>query len=397
MSSKATANKVQAVTETLTIILFLGLLWLPTVDHFLKLDHARAPTENRLLAKWPLFKGIGQSRDFITGIENYFNDHFGFRNRLIRWNNHWKGQLFRNAPQQEVVVGREGWLFHSGEQMIEHVTRRAVWNDQELANWCRLLERRRDWLYQRGIKYLFTVPPDKHSVYAEFLPSWIEKSSKPSKVQQLAAYMKAHSTVEVLDLSEALIEAKGIHVDYFRTDTHWNQFGGFIGYQAVIQALSRQMPGLKQLPVEAYEWKLITMPPFDLAKKMGRDSDKETAAFDPIALKPLPVLNPLYDPVRFPHQGLESIRPCYTLNDKATGRALVFRDSFACYWYSYLGQHFKEVIYIWRQEWDGPLVDREKPDVVIDEIVERFLNLRDPLDLARKDNLPGAPAVSTKP
>ena len=207
MRSQFTSSKGLAISNTLTIVLFLGLLWLPTVDCFLKLDHARAPTENRMPASWPQFKGVGQSRDFITGIENYFNDHFGFRKRLVRWNNHWKHQLFRTSTPKEVLVGREGWLFYSGDRMVEHWTRQATWTEQDLQNWRRLLELRRDWLHQRGIKYLFVVPPDKHTVYPEYLPDWMVKSSKPSKLQQLADFMKTHSSVEFIDLTQSLTEA----------------------------------------------------------------------------------------------------------------------------------------------------------------------------------------------
>ena len=85
------------------------------------------------------------------------------------------------------------------------------------------------------------------------------------------------------------------------------------------------------------------------------------------------------------HEGTIETRPCVILNEKASGKALVFHDSFACSWYSFLGQHFREVVYIWHYEWDRPLIEREKPEVVIDEILERFFNLQDPNELARKD------------
>ena len=59
-------------------------------------------------------EGLGGSRDFIAGIENYFNDHFGFRKRLVRLNHHWKEQLFRTGGSSDAIVGRDGWLFYRG-------------------------------------------------------------------------------------------------------------------------------------------------------------------------------------------------------------------------------------------------------------------------------------------
>jgi alginate O-acetyltransferase complex protein AlgJ len=384
MRSDSTSSNRHAVWDTLTIILFLGLLWLPSLDHFFKLDHAPPPAENRLLAKWPNLSSLGGSRDFITGVENYFNDHFGFRKRLVRLNHHWKEQLFHTGGSQDAIVGREGWLFFAGDRMLEHCTHEAVLTEQQLRDWCRLLEMRRDWLRARGIKYLFVVPPDKHTVYPEYLPAWIEISAKPTTIQQLTQYMKDHSTVEIVDLSQALIAGKEIHVDYLKTDTHWNRFGGFIGYRALVEALARQIPGLEAQALDTYDWKPSPAKPGDIFTVMGSSgSYTETAN-----LQPTPRPNPelLYDPARFrPHQGPPETRSCFTLNEKASGKALIFHDSFACSWYGFLDRHFREVVYVWQYDWDRPLIEREKPDVVIDEMLERFFNLAVPNELARKD------------
>ncbi len=386
MNHRFTSDRVRVFWETLMIGLFLALLWLPTLDHFFKLDHARSPMENRRLAAWPQVRGIGQSRDFIMGIENYFSDHFGFRKRLIRWNNHWKGQLFRNDSDRDVLIGRDGWLFFSGDEMFEHWTRQRAWSAQDLENWRRLLEMRRDWLRERGGKYILVVPPDKQTVYPEYLPQWLESSARPSKVQQLSEYMKAHSTVEVLDLSRTLIEAKKIRVNYLKTDTHWNLFGGFMGYRALVEALARQLPGLEPLAPDSYEWKPAERAPGDLTVLLGTtDSYPETQAVEPIAEASWPELKMMEDAGRFPRRNEKEQKTRYTLNDNASGKAIVFRDSFAGSWPQFLGRHFRQVIYVWHYDWDRSLVEREKPDVVIDEMVERFFNVTDPVELASLD------------
>jgi hypothetical protein len=393
MTPESSAARPHPVWETLTIVLFLGLLWLPTVDYFFHIDHARRTMENRSPASWPQFKGLGQSREFITGVESYFNDHFGFRKQLVRWNNHWKGQLFHDSSGRDVLIGRHGWMFYSGDGMIDSVTREAVWSEQELKDWCRLLEMRRDWLRARGAAYLLVVPPDKHSVYSEYLPAWLRKGTKPSKIQQLAKYMQAHSTVQMLDLTDTLIEAKKIRVDYLKNDTHWNFFGGFVAYRAVMAALARQLPGLEPLPLEAYDWKPAHLSRGDLVTILGRDGPApETQCLAPVPLKPMPTPREMYDPVRLPQYGVKETWTLLTLNDKASGKAMVFHDSFACCWYIFLGQHFKEVIYVWHYDWDRRLIEQEKPDVVIDEILERFFNLQDPVELARKDQSSAADA-----
>lgn len=387
MKNESTIQWPRSIWDTLTIVVFLALLWLPTLDHFFSFDHAPIPVENRRPAPWPQFHGVSRSREFVAGIEDYFNDHFGFRKRLVRWNNRWKTQLFRDAPRREVLIGQDGWLFYAGQRMMENWTRKETWSAKDLENWRLLLETRRDWLRSQGIHYIFVVPPDKHTVYPEFLPAWMEEVSKPSKLQLFIDYMHAHSTVEVLDLSPALRDAKKSRVDYLKTDTHWNAYGGFAAYRAMIQALSHQMPALQPLPLNAYDWKpALIQSAGDCAAKLGNaDSYTETETVTPVATEPLASLKPRFDPVRLPQKGAEETWPCYTLNEKASGKALLFHDSFACSWYSFLGQHFREVVYIWQYDWNRPLIEREKPDVVIDEMLERFFNTANPAELLLKD------------
>ena len=88
--------------------------------------------------------------------------------------------------------------------------------------------------------------------------------------------------------------------------------------------------------------------------------------------------------------------PCYTLNAKAAGKAIVFRDSFAINWYPFLGQNFGEVLYLWQYDWNRPLIERERPDVVIDEITERFFNIENPVELEHEDELSQTRSASAK-
>jgi alginate O-acetyltransferase complex protein AlgJ len=244
------------------------------------------------------------------------------------------------------MVGRDGWLFFSGNLVISQCARREVFSDQELENWRRLLEMRRDWLRARGAEHLFVVPPDKHTVYPEYLPDWLEMGTAPSKVQQLVNYLKSHPTVEMLDLSQVLIEAKKTHVDYLKTDAHWNCFGGFVAYRAVVEALARQLPGLKPRPPEALDWKPVqSRQGGDLARLMGvADLRWETQALEPVVLKPLGTLRDVYNPARLPDGSMKETWPLFTLNTNASCKAIVVRDSFAGSWYPFLGQHLEEVI-----------------------------------------------------
>src|SRR5206468_8881833 len=54
-------------------------------------------------------------------------------------------------------------------------------------------------------------------------------------------------------------------------------------------------------------------------------------------------------------------------------RALVFRDSFASRLVPFLSEHFSRAVYLWQNDFDANAVIKERPDVVIQEIVGRHL------------------------
>jgi hypothetical protein len=58
---------------------------------------------------------------------------------------------------------------------------------------------------------------------------------------------------------------------------------------------------------------------------------------------------------------------------KALPRAVMFRDSFATWLIPLLADHFERITFSWQYTFDPVLVEKERPEVVIQELVERTL------------------------
>src|SRR5207302_6354416 len=114
---------------------------------------------------------------------------------------------------------------------------------------------------------------------------------KPSKLDQLVAYMKAHSTVQVLDLRPALIEAKKAGVLFLKTDTHWNSLGAFIGCQQLADALSHDFPAIKPLLLEAFDRRTEIGPAGDCAQFIGQANGVQET--EQLIFSPHPLLQAL--------------------------------------------------------------------------------------------------------
>ena len=378
--------------DWLLIFFFAALLWLPTVDFFTGIDVTQPPGENRLPAPKPRLARLDFSgaQDYMAAAEIYFNDHFGFRKRLIRWFQQWKARLYHDLSVHKVVAGQNGWLYTGELQMVEHYLGLAKFTPAQLQRWQALLEKRRDWLAAHGIKYLFVIPPDKQTVYPEFLPAWLQNAAptnRETKLDQFLEYMKAHSTVEILDLRPVLIAAKKTAPTYLQNDTHWNQFGGFVGCQEVIRTLQKQFPDLPPLRLEDFLWTNTPAAGGDIARISGT-TPAENNFFTFTPGPALPVLHTNEDRAYKSNWGTKTV---LTVDNPAPLRRklVAFHDSYGAAFQEFLGHCFRHSAYEWdNHEFCPALILSNAPDVVVNEILERYVNTMDPDEMMKVDALP---------
>ena len=57
--------------------------------------------------------------------------------------------------------------------------------------------------------------------------------------------------------------------------------------------------------------------------------------------------------------------------DRSLPKAVVYRDSFAGRLIPFLSEHFSRASYVWDNEFGFEQIEREKPDIVIQEFVAR--------------------------
>ena len=374
------------------IIFFLGLLWLPTLDEFFHLDGSRPPGENRLPAMFPPppEKNFASLHQFIGGLEAYYNDHFGFRKKLIRWFQNWKLGFYRDRSVYKVINGQDHWLFFGEAEMVEHFLGIAKFTPVQLQTWQKLLEKRRDWLAARGINYLFVVAPDKQSVYPEMLPAWLGAAApknRETKLDQFLAYMKTHSTVQILDLRAPLLAAKKIAPTYLQNDTHWNLFGGFIGAQTLVQTIAEQFPEVPLLALSDFDWTNTPATGGDLSKMLGTETpERYRYTFTPkFSLTQVKSSEDLKYPTGWGLKRLLTLE-----NPASTSMAAVFfTDSFGVAWEQFLGRSFKKIVFLGDNRAFNPqLINATHPKIVVNEMLERFFCTEDPVPMLAKDALP---------
>jgi len=88
-----------------------------------------------------------------------------------------------------------------------------------------------------GIHPYLVIGPNKSSIKKDFLPA-VFQSGRISKVELQSKILSLSANV-VNPVNELLKARKDT---YYKTDTHWNQYGAYIGYKALMSALQKANP-----------------------------------------------------------------------------------------------------------------------------------------------------------
>lgn len=364
----------RAVEDWCLIGLFVAALCVPILTTRFHRDPAESADENRQLAPLP---PLSLDRSVLAAFPRkfglFFNENFGLRNTLIRWQAIAKVEWLGVSTSPKVIVGKKGWLFDAGTDESDAGYRSGrPFTQEQLARWTQVLTRRADWLAQRGIPYFLLVVPEKQSVYPELIPY----GGKPrtSRLDQLVAALRGHPNIEVLDVRAALIEQKSQHPLYNSTDTHWNSYGGLAAYQAVVNALAKSFRGMQ--PVQLSDCLMFTKPfsAGDLARLLGLNGVLTEEGVG------LTVRNAA---AVFEGDTMSADEPLVSIRAGADLPKLVmFRDSFATVIIPLLAEHFSRAVYVWDRQhrFHHDSVEEEHPNLVIQEMVDRYLTDEPPQD-----------------
>ncbi len=229
--------------DILFSLAFLSAILLPGIQTVVPVFPDMASSEKRTLATWP-DGGLAALDEFPTNFEKYFNDHFGFRNALVHFYNLALTQSATVSPlpissNQKVLLGKKGWLFYDwrddGKSIIDYQGM-APFSDEELEKIRTNLENQRNWLRQRNIALTVAICPSKHTIYPEYLPDTVQRDpAAMTRLDQLTEYLGVHSDFRLIDFRPVFWEEKKIYPLYYKSDTHWNNYGAFLAYRQLLQ------------------------------------------------------------------------------------------------------------------------------------------------------------------
>lgn len=357
------------IKRGLYILMFLILIALPVViyPHLGgKIDGENF--EKRQMAEKPRLT-IDNFADFPGQYEAYFSDALPFRKRMISYNNLIDHKLFRISSVSHVLVGSDGFLFYhpngtDGNPIGDYMGT-TVYTDQDIKLIAHRLLRAQYDLEQQGRKFAVLIAPNKETMYAEeYLPG-IYKENEISRADRLYEYLKTTDLNVTFPKAElnAVMEAHPDWYTYYKTDTHWNSIGAYVGTHLVMEKLGLPINDIESVRVIEKQ-----RAPGDLAYMLGMTEmlpmDKDYNIVDtsvPAAIRKDTSFG----------DGDTMVR--YT-NISGNGKTLlVVRDSFAVFMMPYFNNHFSECYYVHMSAYNPGMIEEYDPDYVVYETVERYI------------------------
>lgn len=331
--------------------------------------------DNRVMAKGPAaFFHDGSKVD----ITKWINDNIGFRSTMLGLKGYIEYNILHKSPTSKVMLGKDGFMFYTWGNNIEIAQNKYPLNEREIRQTVKSLIIINDILEKDNKTFIFTIAPSKVSIYPEYLSNGNYKRTV-TPIDIFSERLK--NKINFINLKDVLYTEKEKNKEqllYFKTDTHWNEYGAYIGYKKIIDKMNEINVFDKKeeyIPVTFYE----TTRTGEFANMMGGE----------FVLKPenvigSKIINSTIQTQDYPDylnaykSKFKPIRIYYyeNKNNEKNKNILLFSDSMFGSWNipQLFANHFNTYTHIWEHQFDNETIYKSNSDVIMLEMAERYSN-----------------------
>ena len=344
----------QRFYQYFTVFFTFGLLVFPTVIWFSiysKFDYS-------------VFSRI-KDLDSFPILENYYNKNFPFRKQIILAYHGFTSKV-RFRATTHIPGNQQNWAFL--KRTYSGFIGKNRFSDNEKKTILHNLEKIDLFLKKRNIKFIVMLTPDKIQIYPEFLP-WImrKKQTQNNACEDLIRFINDRSDITICYPKNELLRNKKSGLLYYPNDSHWNMKGAYMAFLQIANKMDKE----------------ISFPQPDAVHWIQKE-----VRFGDLGLV-FPYKMPFPSGIR--HTTTNDAQRTFnsdrkdqkviTPNAPSKLKIMVFHDSFFVSMEPYFHHYFQSTHQLARFM-DYELIEKEKPDVVFFQIVERnvssFLNLVPP-------------------
>lgn len=355
MSRKNRWNRFYGITAAvMVVLLLLPLLFMPAAG-FQNAESKDSQTP------FPSLHVDGRwNTRFFAELGEYFDFNFAFRNHIITAYNSMMAGIFRTSAEDDVIIGKDGYLFY-GDTLNDYQGIGSL-DDQKMENIVYNLELLERILGRKNISFVFTIAPNKNSLYEEYMPERYQKlrtlNSPGNNSERFQEQTEGRNLSYVNLFSLFRSHKKAL---YHKTDSHWNNEGAALAAGALLQALGRQPEEYNTMSFDTR--KDFQGDLFHMLYPACRDSEKEIYYNKQWNYTYDTEISSTFDPL------------ITTTNKNAFGKVVVFRDSFGNALLPFLAEEYGEGIFSRAMPITAEDAVRQEAEGVIVEVAERNLAL----------------------
>lgn len=349
---------------------FILLLAVPGIGLFFKSEgqiEKLEQVEKRKFQSWPEYSE-DWAKMFIE-IDGYIRDRFAFRIYFLRMYSTIHTFLFHESYNGNVLIGKDGWLFINKAEDAEKVTGLYRYDEEYLDAKKKIFFQRADWLSLHHIPYYLVVAPRKHRIYFDKMPAPFNAYKEDHAIADFLQELDKHPNITVINLEHTFKKKRYLHI-YYKTDTHWNPLGAYIGYEETLKQL-RQDSFLEDDPI-----------PFDHAVyDISQDADGDINGIlqsPGIFQRKLWKFKYLKESKSVPQDAKpeyiksSELGPAiYLKNDDKKVKVMLHRDSYGVDYIPFFIEHFSETLALWTKSFHPQQVLDYQPDIYVQLAFER--------------------------
>ena len=336
-------------------ILFFAICLCPSLG--MLVTKQETSSENRQLSEFPSPKTEeGKINvEWLSQAGDYFQEHFAFRNELVTGNALLHGRLLETSTADGVIQGKNGWLYY--KDSLDDYLGQDLLSDRILFNIAHMLSMTQQALEEKGVNFLFTIAPNKNSLYGDNMPYYDKlKVSDQTNRENLEGWLKTEK-VAYADLYQALMEED--EVLYHARDSHWNNKGAVLAADVLMDALGKDH--------DSYEGESYTV-------RRDYTGDLDTMLY-PLAST---ADDEIYYDKETTYATVEEIQSNFdpritTVNPVKEGSLVMYRDSFGNALLPYMADAYANAYFSRGIPYQLMDVETHSADTVIIERAERFL------------------------
>lgn len=336
--------------------IFFALLWIPLLGMFFYRD--REVDRKEALSPLPRIRTAEGAVNihFLPELGDHFADHFAFRWEIIEADALLKEKFFGMSGEDAVIQGKDGFYFYTDS--VESYLGQPSMDERELRGTARVLALIQEYVEDRGGSFVFTVAPNKNTLYPQYMPYYYKKIQENGDLERLEEQLEK-SGVVYADLKEAFSQQD--EVLYHRLDSHWDNKGAALAMGVILDSLGQEHTDYSGMPYAVrrdFDGDL-----YGMVHPLGKKKDENVYYEKELAFS--------YG------EGFKSTEDTriHTTNPAKGHKAVVFRDSFGNSLTPFLAEEYKEGYFDRSVPYPVDALEEQGADTLIFEIVERHLDI----------------------